>query len=234
MNSGKSAIRIGWIGLGVIFMASLAVADVIQIDVNDAYASPGAAWNTIASPGGPTALLNTEGEATGISITFDSGFNDSGSGVPSTAWPTEWFNAAGDYFYVRKIVGGKVGTITLTGMNDSIAYKIELVASISVSYLGDYRVNGAFGDGSSPNNGDDFDAYNDGYARPKDTGIVMQWSSVQSSSGEMQITVTQVSDEDYDVVTLNAIRITEVPEPTTLALVAVGAVLYCRRKKTSV
>ena len=57
----------------------------------------------------------------------------------------------------------------------------------------------------------------------------MTWSSVSPSAG--QVTLTVRHDENSDRGRLNAMRIVEVPEPATLAVLGLGALAaLCRRR----
>ncbi len=207
---------------------------VIQIDFNEATVAPGADWHTLDTPSVTAVELNdTTGSASGISIALDSGFQDSSSTGHSGAYNgTSWHPTSGDYFFVRSSSNGGLttGTITLTGLNDAYTYDFAMIASASSSTYprsADYRVNGSFGDGLSPLNGDEYDSHTDGF----DNARVMSWTGMTSTSGQITITVTRTGGTSGSTAMLNAMTITEViPEPASLVLAA-GGLLLLRRQR---
>lgn len=212
-------------GLG---SGAIASAATIQIDLNSAATDPGAGWNVIEASaiGGGAAPLSdsNDDELPGVTVSLDSGFQTSSSTANSGAFGID---AARDYFFVRSSDGAETGNIVLEGLQPGL-YQVELYASISsntTARIGDYQVNGVFG--TSAENGDDFDGFANGYTG----GELMVWDAmVVGANGTLSISVTTIP-ESTRVAVLNAVRVTLVPEPASLALLGGGSLLVAVRRR---
>ena len=175
--------------LGMILaLAPAAQAALIKVDNNSAGVAPDTTWNVIDPPATTaTSVVDSSGTNDGVTVAY-AGWNDSSSVGREGAYDGGVFdNAADDYFFIN---AGSPGTVTISGLLDSETYTIQLCNSSQDSgRVGDYVVNGSFGDGASPFNGDDHDATVDGFVN----GTIMTYSGVTPSSGEIVITTTTVS-----------------------------------------
>ena len=175
--------------LGMILaLAPAAQAALIKVDNNSAGVAPDTTWNVIDPPATTaTSVVDSSGTNDGVTVAY-AGWNDSSSVGREGAYDGGVFdNAADDYFFIN---AASSGTVTISGLLDSETYTIQLCNSSQDSgRVGDYVVNGSFGDGASPFNGDDHDATVDGF----DNGTIMTYSGVTPSSGEIVITTTTVS-----------------------------------------
>lgn len=209
---GTSTPKNTRIGIDDMGFITAKASKTILVDLNTAAAGGGSSWNEIVAPGSTTALNDSTGGVSGVSITVDNGFQDSTGNTHEGAYNGTVFDeVANDYFFVRPSSGSSTGTVTLTGLDDSKRYVVHLIGANggNSDRLADYRVGGSFGSGSSPYNGNDFDSYDDGYV----SGIIMQWTDVKSSGGILDITVSHVSSSSADAVMLSAIQIMEFPPP---------------------
>jgi hypothetical protein len=205
-------------------LAGVANAAVVQVDVNSDPGSPApAGWNALDDPVDVIDdLLDTEGSATGIGIET-SGWTDSGRGGYRGSYAEV---AAEDYFFIG---GGSSATVTLTVTNAAESYIIEIWSSRSGGPgPSDWTVNGSFGDATDTDNnihnGDDFDAVVNGY----NGADIMTFSGV-TADGSNQIVISATARANYGL--LNAIRVTEVPEPATMSVLGLGGLVLLRRRK---
>jgi hypothetical protein len=195
----------------VLALAPAAQAALIKVDNNSAGVAPDTTWNVIDPPATTaTSVVDSSGNNDGVTVTY-AGWNDSSSFGREGAYDGGVFdNAADDYFFIN---AGSSATVTISGLLDIETYTIQLCNSSQDSgRVGDYVVNGSFGDGASPFNGDDHDATVDGFVN----GTIMTYSGVTPSSGEIVITTTTVSGI---AVHLNAFTIEGEPSAGTLIIV---------------
>ena len=111
------------------------------------------------------------------------------------------------------------GTATLKFTNLSgQPYLVEVVGSGRAGFaaVGDYTVNGGFADsdfGGTGANGDDYNVHTDGLNN------WLIWDAV-SNSGQIDVDMTWISGNNGTW--LNAVRLTELPEPGVGAMLAVA------------
>jgi hypothetical protein len=205
----------------------------IRVDFNDAAGAPGGNWNTVAAPGAVTPPLidfNT-GASTGVTIdlqwfdVLESSSNTEWDAANSgPAWLDAAKHAAMDYFWGQ--FADAVGWVKVQNLTPGQAYSVELVASSDSSSAGPitYDINGVYFDGSTDGQ---FDPLDDGYT----SGEWMTWSSIAADG-------TGVLELHYDIPTgpvgrnrMNAMRIVEVPEPASLALMGLGGLMMIGRRR---
>ncbi|TWU06786.1 PEP-CTERM motif protein [Symmachiella macrocystis] len=211
----KHVLLAGLVSLGLV---SSAQAGMILIDYNDSANAPtfGGTWNTIAAPSGTTALVDSNNVVTGVSVSFSSGWNDDIFNSPWSNGDTAWIDgdAAADTF-----LGGRSSlSITFSGLIAGAAYQIDHIGvrRASSGPVGDYAINGSFGD-STPN-GNQYNAISDGFTN----GDFITWNSVVASgSGEI---VLQLDGNGFVYATASRITPLDsaVPEPSTFALLGIG------------
>ena len=107
-------------------------------------------------------------------------------------------------------------------------YRVEALSSmVGNTYTADISIGGVFADSNYQNipgvNGDDFDARNDG----RQTANWLIWSDVVPVGGEIRIDVVT----DGSAGALNGIRLTEVPEPASMGLLALGGLALLKRRR---
>ena len=192
----------------------------IRVDFNDPTAAP-TNWNLVASSSVSSGVADLidfgTGTGTGISLAIDDSFHDATSSEPvwsgSPAWRS-WIDvqANRDYFWVRTSYQGQTdnptGGLTLSGLDPSKTYRIELVGSRQDSSSRNFQatVNGLFSDSL---NSDPFNASADGYNGHQ----VMTWRQLTAdAAGEIRVALDAAGEHGY----LNALRLTEAPAQTVL------------------
>jgi hypothetical protein len=109
------------------------------------------------------------------------------------------------------------------------SYRVEVLSSMvgNPNYMADISIGGTFADSNYQNipgvNGDNFNALIDG----RDAANWLIWSDVTPIEGMIQVDVQGLGSAGA----LNGIRLTEVPEPMTISVMALGALGLLRRRK---
>lgn len=199
----------------------------VRMDLSTLVSSTPGNWNNISNVTGTTTNL----------IDFDTG---AGTGIDlqgSGSWLNFFGDDAGafpdqDWLIQPATVDGAglgtdgTGTFTLTGLTGP-AYTVELVsARTTFGYLNTFTAEGALADrtflGSPVNT--PWNATTDGL----DPGNWLIWDSVVPNGGS--ITIQNVAGPGTLGI-LNAMRIVEIPEPTTgLLLVSAAGLMLIRRR----
>jgi hypothetical protein len=183
--------------------------------------SDGNYWNIISAPSGTYELSDSSGsDLLQISLKITDSFSDTGDTtcgyIPSgdAAWAVE---AGLDYIWISG--ENQRGAFDITGLSDTFSCIIEIYSGNSrFPDNTDYKVNGMYSDNG---NSDNFNPLGN-------STEVMYWGNVVPISG----TITVVVDEWKGLGTssLNAMRLTVVPEPATLLLLGLGAVMLKRKR----
>jgi hypothetical protein len=206
----------------------------IVVDFESAATTPTGNWNEIASPGTVSNLIDFDtGLATSVGLTLSGGVSDSsstgqwGSRTASPSWSVA--DALSDRFFVTE---GGTGTLTITGLTPGMLYDIEIASSYggagtSGNDDGVYELTDA--------NGlvEGFNAFTSG--SPGGVEGWLGWYDAEANgSGELSFALSAPAGANPRIA-LNAMQITAIPEPGTLALIgialgAAGLVGFRRRR----
>ena len=211
-----------------LFLVSRSLALDIRIDFSLGSGSAGNNWNSLSASsltGGTTSLIDhATGASTGVTVT-GTGFNTDYVGSISTlpAWWDGGIQAQDRiYFYDS---GSQTGSVTLGGLLSSQAYKLELFSA------GDYveraiAANSSFGINSRTGLLDSaWHGVDDGNA-----GWLVWDNLMPTAGGIVNITFDSLS---ANYVPVNALRLTAVPEPSVLSLLALGLAFSLRQRRKS-
>lgn len=212
--------------IGALLLARNASAQIILLDFNTTQTPAptiGGTWNSLASPSTLNTVVDSENNTlSGVTVDF-SNAGDSGISMGSRGSDISFadLGAYGDYFFFGSAV---TGTVTISGLDDNFTYQVDLVSAQSTTSsprIADFSINGSFGD-STPN-GDNFDGNLDGWI----DGDSIMWSSVSLSnvSGGTGDIVLTVSVPSGNTGMINALRVTTIPEPSTIAFAGLACVL---------
>ncbi len=206
--------------------AAAAVMDA-RVDLNEIAGTGPTGWNVIATasvtnPLTPYVLndFHTGGDS-GARLGITDAFGDSGVILTSVAWSNPaapWVDnlALLDYFYLNNT--NPTGEMVISELDPISKYRIELLSVRSSSSAVDtaYTINGNYGlvvDGNGTNTAN-FNAYTDGYQNEQ----FMLWEDIlPDSAGQFTISVSGAEN-----VFFNGLRISAVPEPSSLSLLALG------------
>lgn len=204
-------------------VASAARANQIYLDFGGGLSNPTGNWNVIATINTTDSNLIDfgSGSGTGASLTTSGWLNTiSNTGIWGPAADKDWVQelAAEDLFVASN---GSTATATLSGLT-APGYVVEVVVAWTVTNHLDVTVGGVFADdnfdGTAGVDGDDFNADADG----GEPGNWLIWDNVAPASGSLTIQVAAMGQLNGDQPMLNAVRLTAIPEPSTLLLVVCG------------
>lgn len=218
----------------------------IRIDYSTSSANPGGNWNSLASGNTAVASLadfNT-GLGTGVGVTGVGWGQAFSWGVP-VSWnggvPLGWIDPAAAIDMVNKGPGvNGLASINLSGLNDTESYIVEVLDNHSFNSGGpqNITVQGAFANGGpggngnflgiAGQNGQNWDGMLGSPSVPSENWLI--WNNVASGAG--MITINFQTSGAFAEPSLNALRISAVPEPTTSTLLGLGslALMMVRRR----
>jgi len=191
-------------------------------------------WNVVptVNPFAPLNLADSDGGNTGIQLSAMTGFDTSyDDGLTGGEWnmsriPWSVGEATHDNF-----AANSSAVVTFSNL-ESKPYRVELISSrdSGTSRNTVYRANGDLADLGGVNGSNPFNANTDGWLNRS----IMVWQQVMPDLGsEIHIDLAPQSGQWGYV---NAIRLQDVPEPSTLLLFSLGgliAVIVARRRITA-
>lgn len=222
-------------------LAPAASAGVFWVDVGDDDSGTlDSQWNTVSlftegippSANGDQSVTSADGTETAsvanIAISANErGFHSTAGTIypPADAWVTQ---PAGDYEWLFDNDDNDVVTLSfdLAGLNDASPYTLEVFSArydAGTEFV-DITANGAFSDTGAS---EDFNFGRNSFSSDEG-GQVLTWTDLSPSGGVISVSVT-----GKDRLGLNAFRLTEVPEPATLSLMALGLAGLVRRRRSS-
>jgi len=198
----------------------------LRIDFSLGSGAAGNNWNSLSASsltGGITSLIDHDtGASTGVTVTGTGWTTDYiGSLTTLPSWWDGGTQAQDRIYYYDN--GPQTGSITLAGLSSSQAYKLEVFSA------GDFderaiAANSSFGINSRTGLLDSaWHGITDGTA-----GWLIWDNLMPTAGGTVNITFDSLST---NYVPVNALRITNVPEPTALSLVSLGLVFCLRRRR---
>ena len=228
-NMWRGAVLYAAMMLAVAGQAQAGLVD-IRIDLGGRNGQTGGNWNDISSLTGLTPNLidfNT-GLGTGVSMSgagspWRDFFGDTNSTLPNQFWFTQ--PAARDGVGLQD---NQTGVFTLAGLTDASLYQVEVISvrtrgGQSFNYHNTITVEDDLADRTYRGTAvkTPWVSTHDGLAvHGLDVGNWLIWDNVAPVGGTIRIANTAAGDTNGII---NAIRILEVPEPTSLALLGLGA-----------
>ncbi len=234
MKTPKSLLNLVF-GIATVFALTSASAQVILIDFGPAgnpTASPDANnnyWNNqfSAASGGLTDLKTTTNLSSNINFTISSGFiaNGPSENPPSLVGTASLgalnvSTALSDFFFVNN----STATITFSGLDLTKTYTFQLLGSRDAS-----------GTPADRNTTYTITGANSDFETLKTTGINLGGTGINYNNSNLAVISSIVPNATTSSITLdvssaglgylNAVQINVIPEPTTLALVAVVGLL---------
>jgi hypothetical protein len=210
----------------VLLLVPLAVSHAVTVylDFGNNAMDPATGWNSIGSTGGDYfSIVDSNGGAlSGVSAHSDAWLNSlSGSDFAGLAWDE---SAVDDF----DLVSESSSTFTISGLSSASLYQIEIVAS----HTAEFRqiktsaiVNSLVADRSNSGITDENELSH--WTYHSDDWLI--WDGVSlDGNGDLTVTISNV-DVQYGII--NAMKITETPEPATLALMGMGALMLRKSRK---
>lgn len=176
----------------------------------------GTVWNNITSAGTTSNLLDSQGNATGVSLQFSpSGFWHSNSAYSTGELTTTYGNLIFDYAYAN----GSSRIFHLTGLAVGQAYDLYLYSQ------GDSPNQGAtFSLGAGTANQSSLSSTGTNFTTFSEGANYVVFRNLQAN-GSGQVTITLATNPATTFGALNGLQLTAIPEPSTYAALAGAAAL---------
>lgn len=204
------------------FVASHAVT--VYLDFGNIAMDHATGWNSISGAESDyTSIVDSNGDAiSGVSVHSAAWYAAlSGSDFAGLAWD----ESATDDF---DVVSHSSSTFTISGLSSASLYQIEIVASHTAAFnqiKTSAIVNSLVADRSNSGITDENELSH--WTYHSDDWLI--WNGVSlDGNGDLTVTISNV-DVQYGII--NAMKITETPEPATLALMGLGALMVHKSKK---
>ena len=214
--------------IAMLAIAGIGVADVIKIDFgyastpdhSDQVTFNGEGWNRVGITVSDGAnLQNTSGvEAATCTLSSTGAFQTENV---ATDFTYDWVVDGASMEDGMKAAAGETTTFTITGLTGGTAYNISMVSERNKDAFEDtdYKVNGVYSTGDASKN------WNSQTSEATiSTGYVfMEWSNIAvTSGGTLTITAASAAGERA---LINGLRIEAVPEPATVGMLGLGALV---------
>lgn len=231
------------VGLATALTATNAGATTVQIDLDDEWDSrgfDGEVWNTIpigaATAGSPaiTGLLDTTGATTSIGLQDFGGFVGAPNPSASNNSSEDNTNPDGvqdDFFFFGFSPTANGWTFSMVGLNPGLTYNFDFFShapdeSFNLSIVdSDLSIEIETANGIVSTTAPD--AANQNYGPTALNGLT---PINFSGSGQFNFFISSTRDSDSGAV-LNAFTVTEVPEPSSLALAGLGGLMLLARSR---
>jgi hypothetical protein len=216
--------------LGLVNIATVSEAAMldVRVDFQNGGAVPAGNWNAIEWSGYSTMTSGLKDYNTGLATTVATIGASWGAFDWGEAWPTavDWVeNAAA----IDGFAGAGTSTQTFSGLSSLKNYKVEVVSAESGLGICTLTINGLYANTNYDNNmtGNVSQNWDMKAARINEDWMI--WSSIApDTNGNLVISLT--TGGGWGV--LNAVRISEVPEPATIAILGLGGLSLLRRKRS--
>jgi len=224
-NSSKSLLTTTIRAASLLATVAGAHASTILIDFSGATSEPGVAdgngnrWTTIGTAGTTSNLIDATGAVTLTDITveftqFSAGYGGNGIDGPAGPAPFDQSFAVVDGIFSSRTIG--VATATFSNLALDTPYDLSMIGGrATVGVDGTIEVTTGTGSGGT--------LLND--------GTVLDLTVVSNSLGQIAFTFTDFDDDNTNGATLNAMSLTQVPEPGMSVLLALSGLLIVVRRR---
>ena len=215
--------------LGLVSIAAVSEAALdVRVDFQNGGAVPAGNWNAIEFSTYGTTTSGLKDYITGLATTVATVGASWSNFDWGEAWPTavDWVeNAAA----IDGFADAGAATQTFSGLDSLKNYKVEVVSAESgLPNKVTFTINGSYADKNYDNTMTGNVSQNWDMIAARANQDWMIWSSIApNANGELVI--SQTTGGDWGV--LNAVRISEVPEPATMCLLGLGALGLLRKRK---